>query len=416
MSLPRRFPVLAAGVMGALSALANPEPAWACTNPASTLVANVNHVFPVGSQWQFSVNRHGCLGLDFLGIFYTPAGGVTNKVLHRASLAEVHVPYVKGNPRFLDLTQDTQGLGHHAVALAAAECPDGTLLDGNRICMTVEDDGYAWKLSNTFRRRQTLSFLMSSQLGQYNYITKWDFHDDGTIEPHVGLTGALQIVSSGAGYLPYGSRVNAQSLATPAVGIAHYHNFYYRLDFDIAGADNDVVMRMGSATSFTPSPDSACANGGECRTIFMSPIATEGAQVFSATQHTSWAVFDRAVTNADGRTLGYEIAPHVTGLYRGMTGTTEPWSIADAWITAYNGCEQYAVNNSGPRIPGCPATTATNLSQMANAQVTNGVDVVFWYVQQLLHIPRDEDQSRMPIEWASFEIKPRSFHHVNPAP
>src|SRR5262249_10243284 len=153
--------------------------------------------------------------------------------LFQGGIAQIHVPYAPGSPRFRDITVSTTGLGANALSLAPAECPGGTLLPGNQVCVQLEDRGYAYKFGGTFARGQAVKAFISSQLGQYNYIQEWNFHDDGTIEPRVGLTGRLQIVDSGAQYLPYGARLNPESDPTPLVGRSHMHNVYYRLDFDI---------------------------------------------------------------------------------------------------------------------------------------------------------------------------------------
>src|SRR4051794_9067066 len=48
---------------------------------------------------------------------------------------------------------------------------------------------------------------------------------------------------------------------------------------------------------------------------------------------------------------------------------------------------------------------------MLDGQSTDGKNIVVWYANRLLHHPRDEDGSRMPIEWMSFELAPRNFLH-----
>jgi primary-amine oxidase len=345
---------------------------------------------------------------------FTPSGGAATTVLHRASLAEVHVPYDNNAARFRDVTLDTAGLGANAIALAPAEC-DGTLFDGNRVCVSNEDGGYGWKFSSSFRTKQRVEVFMASQLGQYTYINKWTFHDDGTIEPEVGLTGRLQILSSNAANLPFGSRLNPQSAGTPSIGLNHMHNFYYRLDFDIAGSGNDAVGRY----SFNPTTSGAgCANQGACGTTTLTTIATEAAQTWSPTNQTSWVIYDKSVLNADGRRVGYELKPHISGLWRGMVNNGEPWSNADFWVTAYNGCEVFAATNAAPHLDpgaGCGAPAA-NLSAMLNAQVVDGADLIVWYANRHHHITRDEDQTQMPTEWTGFHLEPRSFSASNPAP
>jgi primary-amine oxidase len=53
---------------------------------------------------------------------------------------------------------------------------------------------------------------------------------------------------------------------------------------------------------------------------------------------------------------------------------------------------------------------------MLSGASVNGVDLVVWYVNRFQHVPRDENQLNMPIEWTGFSIEPRNFHFQNPAP
>src|SRR5262245_14806096 len=315
-------------VMVAVSVVGMAHARAQCADPSETFVTTVTRTFSAGSSWSIGVSRRACEGLAIGPVFFTPAGGTSQEVLFKGTISEVHVPYHTGVARFHDVTSSTSGLGANAVPLVAAECA-GTLFDGNRICVQNADGGYGWKFGTSFRTAQSIEIFMSSQLGQYNYVNKWTFHDDGSIEPEVGLTGRLQDIRNGAGYLPYGAQLNPTSAATPSVGKSHMHNFYYRLDFDIGGSANDAVSRFNFSPSMLASPDTACASVGQCGVNTLTQLLIEQAQVYSAFGQTSWVVFDKGILNADGRSIGYEILPHVTGQWRGMTTSSEPWSNAE---------------------------------------------------------------------------------------
>lgn len=410
--MQRRLLVLSCALVAALASLSATSTAHACNDPSETFVTTVTRTFTNGASWSIGVSRRTCEGLTIGSVSYTPPGGTTRIVLHRATLAEVHVPYHTGTPRFLDVTDSTQGLGAGAVALAAAEC-DGTRFDGNRICVANEDGGFGWKFGTSFRTQQAIQIFMSSQLGNYNYIVMWTFHDDGTIEPSIGLTGRLQTSGSGTAYLPYGARLNPETTNPAIVGKSHMHNFYYRLDFDIDGSGNDAISRIQFNPSTVASPDGSCAIAGQCGTNTLTQLSTEQSSAFSLTGQTSWVIFDKTAVNADGRKVGYEITPKLGGVWRGMTTSGEAWSASDLWVTLYNGCERYAARNVTPQLDTGCAGAAVDLSTMANGQSVDGQDLVVWYVQRVHHYPRDEDDLNMPIEWTSFEIKPRNFHHTS---
>jgi hypothetical protein len=267
--------MVAATVAGVSSARAQ------CTDPTETFVTTVTRTFSAGSAWSIGVSHRACEGLAIGPVFFTPAGGAQQEVLFKGTIAEVHVPYHTGSPRFLDATASTSGLGVGAVALAAAECT-GTLFDANHICVQNADGGYGWKYQSSFRTAQAVEIFMSSQLGNYNYINKWTFHDDGSIEPQVGLTGRLEEYGFTAAYIPFGTQLNPAA-AAPTVGKSHMHNFYYRLDFDIGGSGNDAVSRIAYNPFFGMGPDGPCTVPGQCGTNTLTQIPTEQAQTFSTT-------------------------------------------------------------------------------------------------------------------------------------
>jgi primary-amine oxidase len=387
---------------------------FACNGGPDAFVTNVSRTFSAGSTWSVDIYRSPCEGLVLRGASFTPFGGSSTIVLHRASIAEVHVPYDNNIVRFLDVTSSTSGLGVNAIPLFAAEC-GGSLFDGNRVCVQNEDGGAGWKFSSSFRTKERVEIFMASQLGNYTYINSWTFHDDGAIEPEVGLTGQLQITSTAAADVDFGTRLNPQASSPAVYGLNHMHNFYYRLDFDINGAGSDRVSRISYSPFIAPG---ACANSGACGKTLYTNINTETSQTWSTTGQTSWAIFDTATLNADGRNIGYELRPHLTGLWRGMLTAGEPWSNAELWVTAYNGCELLAVNNMAPYLDpglGCVAPAA-NVSTMLNAQNVNSADLVVWYANRLHHVTRDEDQTMMPRVWTGFHIEHRSFSASYPAP
>jgi primary-amine oxidase len=351
-----------------------------------------------------------CEGLAITAARYQPAGGTERTVLTRATLAEVHVPYDNNAARFLDVTVDTSGLGASAITLAAAEC-DGTRNLSNKVCVENEDHGFRWKYSTSSEEMHGIAVFLASQLGQYTYINRWVFHEDGSIEPQVGLTGQLQIISNSAADAPqFGSALHAAG-QTVQVGLNHMHNFYYRLDFDLGGASDDVVQRISYAPS---SVGAGCANNACGRTTF-TPLNTETRETWSPSSLTSWVVQDKTLLNADGRRIGYEIKPHYMGLWRGKNDGTEAWAQHDLFVTRYNGCERFAARNLAPYLTGCAATTPQNVSTMVNGESTDGQDVVVWFVNRHHHVTRDEDQTFMPLEWTSFHIEPRSWFQSNPS-
>lgn len=418
--------LIAAGAVGAgLEASAAAD----CTNQPDVYVGSFFRTFSSGSLWTFDVVRRQCEGLVLMNLNYTATGGGPGqRVLAQANLAEVHVPYIAGLNRFRDVTTSSSGFGNisgmgnsEVVPLNSEQCP-GTapnggspLFDESRICVRNSDEGLRWKSRAGSKRAESVEITMSSQIDEYNYVNRWTLNDDGSINARLGLTGKLQAVVTDPAYAPkYGSHIGTSS--APRVGAAHQHNIYYRLDFDIGGADGDQVFRKGFSPSTSASPDSGCGTTGQCGKLTSTLIATEAQDVWSSTSSTTWVVADKTLKNADGRNIGYEIVPRITGTWRGMTSTSEPWAGAELWVTKFDPCERLAAANSVPYVPDECDTSASNVKEMLNGQSVDGTDLVVWYADRLLHYPRDEDMERMPIEWMGFDIVPRNLHFQNPSP
>jgi hypothetical protein len=124
-------------------------------------------------------------------------------------------------------------------------------------------------------------FRCSAQLGNYNYITRWTFNDDGAVEPSMGFTGRLQTqgLSSAAADAPFGTLLSSlcppsrfpgiPQLPAPCFGINHVHNVYWRFDLDIGGSANNPVDRIitNQEIAGPPSSTDACLIFRECQTI-----------------------------------------------------------------------------------------------------------------------------------------------------
>ena len=86
------------------------------------------------------------------------------------------------------------------------------------------------------------ALFLSSEAGNYDYGFEWIFHQNGTLEMRVLLTGIMSVkaVADGA-HDPY-SHMVGQNLAA----VHHQHFFCFRLDMDVDGQANRVV-EMNSA-------------------------------------------------------------------------------------------------------------------------------------------------------------------------
>jgi primary-amine oxidase len=411
MSVRLRF---VAGAAGAVVLAFSILMAAASSSTAQNACDNLS--FPAaGTQWTLCWELRQIEGLVINTADYKDKGGVSRRVLFRGSLAEVHVPYHSGFPRYLDLAWDTAGFGANALVLPPAECK-GVLVDP-KVCRETHSRGYAWKFCDTFTGNCTskvgeeVTYWISSQLGTYNYLTRWTFRDDGSFRPELGLTGRLQIFRYSPAYVPFGSRINHESASPPEIGINHMHNVYWRLDLDVTGSLDDAVNRITQVqhTASSPEPDVDCTIAGTCQTNQHTRLSTE--VVERLTPFKTWHQIDRGTSNADIRPIGYEIIPEGNQLWTGPS--SEPWAAGELYVTRYNSCERFAAHNNHPAVnPGCDSA-APDVQAMVNAEAVDGADIVLWYNAHYQHVIRDEDQPDMLIDYMGFELRPRSWRHVN---
>ena len=205
----------------------------------------VDETLTNGARWQMCWEKRAREGIVIHDVTYTPIGGQPVEVLSEAALAQIHVPYDDNGARFHDLSDF--GLGSNMDALSAGDCPNGTLLSNNWLCQTEAPTGYAYKSYDEVADATSLNLFSASCIGAYCYVVAWNFDDDGTVRPEVGATGTLQ---------RYGG--NPQTTWPMGGGrraVAHMHNFYWRLDFDVNGAPND--RRRGARGPILRQPDPA---------------------------------------------------------------------------------------------------------------------------------------------------------------
>jgi primary-amine oxidase len=364
--------------------------------------------FASGTEWSLCWELRQREGLIIRGASYTDRGGTSTSVLHRGSIAEVHVPYHTGTPRFLDLTLSTLGLGANALDLSATEC-NGALVNP-KVCREIHERGHAWTFANLFQIGQEVTYWISSQLGNYNYITSWTFRDDGSFRPEVGFTGRLQIVRTGSAYARFGARVNAQASSPAQFGINHMHNVYWRLDLEVGAAGDNAVNTITQVRYTGSSPDGvSCTIAGTCHINEHTRVTAEG--IHRLAPFKTWHQINRGMFNTESRPIGYELIPEGNQFWTGPS--SEPWAEGELYVTSYDACELFAVNNNLAAVnPGC-GSSAPHVRAMVNAQAVDGADIVLWYNTHFQHVVRDEDQLNMPIETAALELEPRSWRHIN---
>jgi len=351
--------------------------------------------FGNGAQWEMCFEEQQREGIVLRDISYTSPAGVKRRVLYQANLAQIHVPYDDDGARFHDVSDFGLG-GARLNDLTQADCPGGTLVqNGSKdvICRSLQDAA-TLSTPNEVRYGEVFALFSVSHVGAYNYVPEWRFFDDGTIEPAMGATGRLQRYAASE---DYGWPVRT---GTSPVGVSHLHNYYWRLDFDLDGGDDDRFEEL----EFVDGP-------GGTRELRTSQFTTEAARSINANTQRFWRVFDAGTQSGSGRAISYDILPLETG-HRDIGPTFEPWTFNDIYATNYRACERFISHNPADTAGGC--VTNGDVSDFVNGEsiASNGNDLVIWFGLTFHHTPRDEDEAFMNTHWNRFRLSPRDWLDV----
>jgi len=255
----------------------------------------------------------------------------------------------------------------------------------NVLCQQTHKEQFAFKSGNNSDSGNSLSLFSVSPVGAYYYISRWRFKDDGSIEPAIGATGALQRfgTNSSRGWL----------LSNNKTGIAHLHNFYWKLDFDLNNTgNNDVVEEINFSL----------VNGKRQRSI--TPFNSEVSRKINPTTLRHWRVRDGNLNNANGHSMSYDILINESG-HQDVGPSSEPFTQNDFYVTKQRNNEKFASHN---------VSGGKNLAEFTNGENLVNSDIVIWPGVTFYHMPRTEDIPHMDAHWSHIKIVPRDWHASNP--
>jgi primary-amine oxidase len=381
-------------------------------------------------KWRFRIGFTRREGLVLHTVAFDDRGR-WRPVLHRASLAEMVVPYGDPNPthwRKNAFDEGEAGFGWLANALElGCDCLgeihyfDAVVSDGsgepqtlsNAICMHEEDFGLAWKHFDfqtgrtEVRRRRRLVVSQISTIGNYEYGMYWYFYEDGAIELDMKSTG---IVSTGAvapeGKLEFGTLI-APGLYAPN----HQHFFCFRLDMSVDGVTNSVYEVAAEAAAPHENPH---GNAWRSKETLLAR-ESEAQRLIDPLTARHWKVVNPDVVNALGQQVGYRLlmAANAVPLFTQDSAISRRAGFATRhlWVTPFDSAERYAAGRYPYQHPGgdgLPAYTAADRS----LERTN---LVLWPVISMHHPPRPEDWPVMPVTSTGFMLQPVGFFDGNPA-
>ena len=164
------------------------------------------------------------------------------------------------------------------------------------------------------------------QAGWYRYVLSWTFFPDGSIKPGIRFTAV-------------------DNICTP---LAHYHNIYWRFDFDIDDAGTDAI--------------------DEHNTGVWTPLRTEARRLHAPAAGRRWRVRDKITGNA------YELEPSEEA------DVADAWSIGDLWALAFRDTEL----DDGGATGGLDGDRA-HIDPYLSGESIDGRDVVVWYRTGIRH-------------------------------
>lgn len=382
-------------------------------------------------KWRFRLGFHVRDGILFHEIGYEDQGRL-RPIMHRASMAEMVVPY--GDPtgsyyrrnafdtgeygvgQFFDsLTLGCDCLGHiryfdvwshdwHGVPKKIA----------NAICMHEEDYGILWKFTDwtsgqaTVKRSRRLVVSSTSTIGNYVYGFFWYFYQDGTIGVEVKATG-IPLVSA----LAPGEKSKYGALVAPQIDAhVHQHVFSFRFDMCIDGPRNSV-----SEVNFAAAPMGEGNVHGNAIAISETPLKREreAQRVMDMAAARYWRITNPSVKNGLGEPVGYKLVPGVNALPfldpQSPVGKRAGFMFKHFWATQFSEDEFYPAGkypNQHQGGDGLPRWT------LADRPLDNE-NVVVWYTLNYHHLPRPEDWPVQPCVYANFHWMPSGFFDANPA-
>jgi primary-amine oxidase len=404
-------------------------------------------------HWRFRFRLDPRVGPIVNLVNYEDAGKLRS-VLYEGALSEMYVPYQDPeetwNSRvFLDAGEYFANEGSGGIIkplLPGVDCPtyatyfSGTFfhdtgapyvrpqlaclferVTGDPVWRHWEEDTYAV----SGRPTRELVFRTVATVGNYDYLFDWRFEQDASIVVGIGATGILEVkpvkdqradapLSAGlAGKDPDGNEVQFGQLVSPGVdAVDHDHFFSYRLDLDVDGVNNSLMVDKLVPYKL---PDSAT---GRKWIWAMKPemIKTEGdAKLDVSIQHPAmWRFTNESVKNSLGQHTSFEIMPGETGISL-LPSSEWPqkragFSEHNLWVTPYDPDQRFA---SGVYVMGGKGEDSLTEWVKKNRSIMN-TDIVAWYTVGFHHVPRPEDWPQMPIMWHTFSLRPFQFLTRNP--
>ena len=271
-------------------------------------------------------------------------------------------------------------------------------------------------------------------LGNYDYVFDWIFQQNGALKVAVGATGiaesktvAAPAALETATAATEGSHGGSSGAATPRVeppdaygrfverqivAVNHDHYFNFRLDLDVDGPTNSLLIDRLVPRSL---PAGHPRRSLWVREPSLARREADGQLDMDMHRPALWRVVSASRTNHVGYPTSYQLMAGMNGMTL-LSEDDPPRQRAGfinhhLWVTPYEPRERYAAGDY-PTLStpgeGLPKWTTAN-------RAIEGTDIVLWHTIGMHHVVRAEDWPVMPVLWHSFELRPFDFFDRNPA-
>ncbi|KAL8347248.1 hypothetical protein RB601_003231 [Gaeumannomyces tritici] len=389
-------------------------------------------------NWRFHIGFNYREGIVLNNITFNDKGKV-RPIFYRMSLAEMVVPY--GNPEHphqrkhaFDLGEYGAGYMTNSLSLGCdckgsihyldADFPrsDGSINTiKNAICIHEEDAGILFKHtdfrddSTIVTRARKLIIQQVFTAANYEYAIQWIFHQDGTIQPEIKLTGILNTyaMNPDEDTLGWGTQVY------PGVNAHnHQHLFCLRIDPNVDGPKN-TIFAVDAVASDAPvgSPENFYGNAFYARKTRLETTGQAKTDYDGATSRT-WDISNESVLHPySGKPSTYKlVSREVPGLLpkeNSLVWKRAGFARHAVHVTKYRDDQLWPAGRHVPQTSGEPSRGLPEWVGDGTEAVADD-DIVLWHTFGVTHMPAPEDFPVMPAEGMSLLLRPRNFFASNP--
>ncbi len=390
-------------------------------------------------NWKMRFGVDNREGLVIYNVRYVD-NGKERSVMYRGSMPEMVVPY--GSPdlfqasyNFFDAGEYRLGQGTAQSLSPGADAPEnaayvpailhtenGVPFQVDRAVAVYEEyGGVLWRHGTVSRRATNLCIKYYTMIENYDYAFTWKFHQDGTIDVDVELTGIVEVKgvhrinemdAPDKDDLSYQGHSFGTLVHPHVEAINHQHFFVFRLDMDIDGANNNAVEEMNSKL-VPPGPQNPYGNAFYVDVAkFKTELEAQRDVNYESARN--WHIMNNNEMNDLGQHVGYMLMPGGQAKAFVPEGSSllkkASFLNHQIWVTQYHDDEIYPAGKypaSNKVYDGLATWTAQDRNIDNN-------DIVVWYVAGITHIVRPEEWPIMSVHHMGFTLMPFGFFSSNP--